>query len=284
MARMTLLPFLSAALPFAILAAAQIRLPGYDYSIAEANASGVYELPGLLLDSNGLTSFSNNSSQAWRLTQTVTRRPSDLLTLGNSYFTVSSESNSSLQYVACARWFSVPDDVASASQADDGSCSAIVGADCVRDLKDQYLREATALANQEYAANYICGDFFASIGSQQRPASCQNFFESPWLPDPIVLRENCIANASTLQAVSTGPNDTSTRPFLTKMFDTGSYSSLGLADAQAAAPKQASNYTAYDAAVRSITSFIIIRLGNTTATSQNGFADVQMVCARAKEV
>ncbi|KAJ9666960.1 hypothetical protein H2201_002793 [Coniosporium apollinis] len=272
MARMTLLPFLSAALPFAILAAAQIRLPGYDYSIAEANASGVYELPGLLLDSNGLTSFSNNSSQAWRLTQTVTRRPSDLLTLGNSYFTVSSESNSSLQYVACAWWFSVPDDVASASQADDGSCSAIVGADCVRDLKDQYLREATALANQEYAANYICGDFFASIGSQQRPASCQNFFESVF------------QGSQGLMTVSTGPNDTSTRPFLTKMFDTGSYSSLGLADAQAAAPKQASNYTAYDAAVRSITSFIIIRLGNTTATSQNGFADVQMVCARAKEV
>lgn len=36
--------------------------------------------------------------------------------------------------------------------------------------------------------------------------------------------------------------------------------------------------------MRSITPYIIIRVANATAINQDGFADVQMVCARAKEV
>lgn len=174
MARVISLRFLLAALPFATLAAAQPQtaLLDYDSSVAAANATGVYELPSLLLDSNGII-LSNDSSQAWHLTQTVTRYSSDLVTIGSSYLTSPSSMNSSLQYVACARWFSVPDNIASASQ-DDGSCSSIISADCIRDLKNQYLTEAAALEDQDRAANTACGKVFASVAELDYPASCRN--------------------------------------------------------------------------------------------------------------
>lgn len=153
----------------------------YNTSITTANATGIYELPGLLFGRDGLN-VSTDPSQIWHLTQTIARRPSDLVTYGNSYLTIPSDqlplSNSSLkaQYSACVRFFSVPDDLArtSQSQADDGSCSYILGADCVKDLKDLHLRQATAWANEEHTEAEFCTGYFDTIKVADYPSSCRN--------------------------------------------------------------------------------------------------------------
>jgi len=90
-----------------------------------------------------------------------------------------------------------------------------------------------------------------------------------------------------LLAISVGPdssNNTLTRHLLTEWFDTQSILDLGLGAALATAPKQAANFSAYNAALRSIRPWIIVRVGNATTTDPDGHADVQVVCARAKDV
>lgn len=185
MARKTLLLSLSIALSLSHLTAGQnatdqcpnSRAYQSNYSIRTANATGVYKIPGLWQDSNGEPGFARNSSQAWTLTQTLVRDSANRnITVLNSYLTMPSAGNYSVrsQFVTCARVFQVPDDVALASQADEGSCSMVFGADCLRDLKDLHQRQATAYAREEHSYNTFCSGFWDTVKIDDYPASCGN--------------------------------------------------------------------------------------------------------------
>ncbi len=52
-------------------------------------------------------------------------------------------------YTACTFWFVIPEEMTrETAQADDGSCRAILGSDCVRDMKDQLQRLAKQAAGK----------------------------------------------------------------------------------------------------------------------------------------
>ncbi|KAI9781797.1 MAG: hypothetical protein M1816_002187 [Peltula sp. TS41687] len=251
------------------------------YSIDTANATGVYEFPGVLVQNRSKLTSSNDPSQRWTLTQTVTRDASNKnITVGNSYLTIPSSSNSSdrEQYVTCGRIFSIPDDVASARQADDGSCSTVFGADCVRDLKDLHQRQATAWAAQAHPFNTFCAGFWDTVKTSDYPASCRSSSgEFARAPQALLTDPDAIRPTNTTQ--STCPN-----PVLVEFFDTHSWSELGVGDALSAAPKDPADFSVYNAAVRSIRPFFFVRIANATTRPDDSYADVQMVCARAKDV
>lgn len=67
-------------------------------------------------------------------------------------------------------------------------------------------------------------------------------------------------------------------------FDVNGYSPTDLASSGKRPPKDATDFSVYDAAVRSIRPIIIARIGNLTTNTNDRSADVEIVCARAKDV
>ncbi len=145
--------------------------------ISSANLTGVYNIPGLILENGGLR-ISNDASDQWVLTQTVTddRRA---LAIEEGFLTVPSDQTpETLPYCACAEVFIVPDAVARTRQTVDASCNQVFREECVRDLKDLYLTEAIAASNAAETGQNRCSSVFDAVERRGYPQSCRDSTES----------------------------------------------------------------------------------------------------------
>ncbi len=197
MARLDLLWFTLSALPGIILTAAQsddnpsfILDATWDRLIPVANATGVYNFPGLSIGDNQSVSLSNDPTQDWQLNRIAARDPDNLTTIVANAITIpQNQTLPDSPYVTCAQVFRFLDDVSRENQMDDGSCSQLFGTECLQGLRAYYLEEMKAAASSgRQREEDFCLTSISRIRPEQYPTSCQVSLDSILPPSVEGLR------------------------------------------------------------------------------------------------
>ena len=141
-----------------------------------ANITGTYTLPGVK-QSNRTLSLDNDPSRQWSLVQTLSRIShinysygEGLLRIPSNQTTGMNNSASDLPYILCAREFFLSVDTrgVNGTTEDDGTCKTFLGAQCAKDLADEFNSKAMEYKRKDKSGP-DCFDYFSRT---KLPESC----------------------------------------------------------------------------------------------------------------
>ncbi|KAF2150313.1 hypothetical protein K461DRAFT_314372 [Myriangium duriaei CBS 260.36] len=263
-------------------------------SISNANASATFQIPGFSIGPNSSIATSSDASKAWSVTQIVTRLANaekDTTTAGTFLVLPPDQgtpNTHSPNVVTCASYAGFAalgiSGLSNIAHTENGSCSSIMLGRCKSDLLDfLHQRAAVFVAGGLPSSPTVCDDFWNIAQRKDFPDSC---------------RRSRNGTSNYVDNIAQGPFGTSWAPYygnnscpapmLQQVYDLDMGdvdTSENEAKANLVAPNDDGNFTAYDNALRSFNSWLIVRFANSPADNTlKPVVDVSILCPIASNV